>query len=446
MGSKGRIPPHMRQPLPGPSLLHPDPFGAGIRPPGAFPFDMLPPVEVMEQKLASQHREMQVLATENQRFAATHSSLRQELAAAQQELQRLQNQMAVVKAEQDQQLRLLLDKIAKMEADLKVSESLKAELQQAHVEAQSLVTTRQELISKVQQMTQDLQRSHADGLHIPSLISELEALRQEYQHCRTTYEYERKLRIDHHESLQAMENNYVAMVREVEKLRAELTNASQDRTGGNALGGQFGANANAYKENIASGNHPVGQNVYEDGYGVLQGHPGGAAPYSGSAPGSASARGVYDPLSRSQTYDASRAPGYDVSRVTGYDAAHGGGFDGPRGTRSPLTSGHDVARGAGMVQTPSVTGNPAAPYGSAQAPPSYGAAVAPPTYGSTQQSTYGSGQMPTAYGTTQQASYGIAQTPAAYGTTQQSAYGTGQQVTHAGGGFEAPRGGNTGRR
>jgi hypothetical protein len=43
---------------------------------------------------------------------------------------------------------------------------------------------------------------------------------------RTTYDYERKLRVDHSESLQAMKRNYDSMVTELEKLRAELRNST----------------------------------------------------------------------------------------------------------------------------------------------------------------------------------------------------------------------------
>ncbi|CAL9064292.1 unnamed protein product [Musa banksii] len=438
MGSKGRIPPpHLRRPHPGPGLLHPDVFGPGIHPPpGAFPFDMLPPPEIMEQKLDAQHVEMQRLAMENQRFMATHSSLRHELAAAQQELQRLQTHMGVMQAEQEQQLRMLMDKITKMEADLKTSEPVKAELQQAHAEAQSLVAARQELISKVQQLTHDLQRSHGDVQQIPALMSELEALRQDYQHCRATYDYERKLRIDHYESLQVMEKNYVSMVREVEKLRAELTNATNlDRSGINALSGQFGTNSATHKENDASGHQSVGQNAYEDGYGAPQGHgPGSTVPYGGVV-GSASAHTAQ----RGPEYDPSRGPSYDASRAAAYDTARGDSYEGHRGTgyEAFTASRYDASKGAGVVQGAVVAGNP--PYGSAHAPPSYGV---PPAYGSTQQVTYGSGQTPTAYGSSQ----GSRQTPAAYSSTQQATYGSGQTPTRAGGGYEAPRGGNTLRR
>ncbi|KAJ6840831.1 protein FLX-like 2 [Iris pallida] len=119
--------------------------------------------------------------------------LRQKLAAAQHELQRLQKHMGAIKTEQEQHLRGLLDKISKKEADLQASEAVKQELQQAHIEAQSLITGRQEQISKVQQLTEDMQRSHGDVQIIPSLMSELDGLRQEYQHRRAIYDYERKL-------------------------------------------------------------------------------------------------------------------------------------------------------------------------------------------------------------------------------------------------------------
>nr|XP_018681745.1 PREDICTED: protein FLX-like 2 isoform X1 [Musa acuminata subsp. malaccensis] len=188
MGSKSCIPPplHLQRPLIGPGLVQPDPFGPGILlPPGVFPFDKLPPPEIMAQKLAAQHVEMQRLAIENKRCAATHYSLRKELSAAQQELQRLQTDMSAIRADQEQQLRMLLDNISKMDSELKASEPVNVDMQQARPEAQSLVAARQELISRVQQLTEDLQRSHGNVQQIPSLMLELAALRQEYQDFRS---------------------------------------------------------------------------------------------------------------------------------------------------------------------------------------------------------------------------------------------------------------------
>lgn len=375
MGSKGRIPPpHLRRPLPGPAMAHPEPYGHGIHPPpGGFPpFDMIPPPEVMEQKLAAQHMEMQRLIIENQRLAATHVALRQELAAAQHELQIMHAQIGAVKDEREQQMRSHMDKIAKMEAELQSAEPVKLELQQARAEAQGLVVARQELLARHQQLSQDCQRAHSDIQQIPALVSELESLRREYQHCRATYDYEKKLYNDHLESLQLMEQNYITMSKELEKLRAELSNsANTDRRTGGPYGGTPGKN-----ENEASGN-PVGQNTYEDGYNIPQGRgppasvgvvaaaataAAGTPAYVGAQSGHAPARPGYDvpragydpsggPIydaQRGPSYDAQRGLGYDMQRVPNYNAQRGANYDAQRGAiydaqRGP---GYDASRGA----------------------------------------------------------------------------------------------------
>ncbi|XP_020270950.1 protein FLX-like 2 [Asparagus officinalis] len=449
MGSKGRVPPpsHLRQPLPGPGMLRPDPFGPGIRPPpGAFPFDMLPPPEVMEQRLAAQDFEMQKLLRENQRLAATHSVLRQELAANQHELQRLTDNMRAMKDEQEQHMRGLIDRMSKMEADLKASETVKVELQQAHAEARSLMEAKENLMAKAQQLNQDLQKSHADVQQVPPLLSELHNLNQEYQHCRATYDYEKKLRSDHYESLQLMEKNYMSMRREVEKLRAELTNSTNlDKIGGGSYG-----NSGEYKENDTSGQHSVGQNAYGDVYANPQGRAstgGGPVMYGGGLAGAAHTH-----------------PGYDASRVAaGYDNSKGGSFDPPKGTGA----GYDAAtKATGVAQAPTTAGNVAAsygsaqtaspygstrapsPYGSAQAPNPYGFAQAPNPYGAQQaQNPYGSAQAPNPYGAQQaQNPYASAQAPNPYASAQAPNAYASAQAPNAYGSAQAPTAGGSARR
>ncbi|WJX75434.1 hypothetical protein P8452_58968 [Trifolium repens] len=366
MGSKGRMPPpqHLRRPHPpGPAMLHHEQVGPAMHhalPPG--PFDLMPPPQVMEQKLASQHGEMQRLATENQRLAATHGVLRQELAGAQHELQMLHAHVGSLKAEREQQMRAVVDKIAKMEAELKAAEPLKMELQQARGEAQNLVVVREELMAKAQHLSQEIQRVHAEVQQIPALISELERLRKEYQHCRATYDYEKKLYNDHLESLQVMEKNYVSMSREVEKLRAELTNtANVDQRSSGPYGGTSGTNDNA-----ASG-LPLGQNAYEDGYAVAQGR--GSLPAASSGGGNATtatpAGAQPAPASSGTGYEAPRVgPGYipsagptygtqtgstyDPQALTGYNAFRGSAYDATRGQMfDAQRTGYDPQRGSG---------------------------------------------------------------------------------------------------
>ena len=182
MAGRGRLPPHM---LPGRGPL---PVGGMRGGPGVFLRDGLPPMPpLIEEKLATQHAEIQRLLTENQRLAATHIALRQELAAAQQELQRFQQVIGGIHAEKDQQLRGLVEKTGKMEAELRALEPIKAELQRAQLEAQKLMGSRQELTTQVQQLTQELHRLRNEAQQVPSLKLEIDGFRQEIQRARYSF-------------------------------------------------------------------------------------------------------------------------------------------------------------------------------------------------------------------------------------------------------------------
>ncbi|KAI3799101.1 hypothetical protein L1987_34391 [Smallanthus sonchifolius] len=369
MGSKGRLPPphHLRRPLPGPVIGHHDPIPPEMHPHhGGFPpYDMPSHPEIMEQKLAAQHVEMQKLATENQRFAATHGTLRQDLAAIQHELQMLHNHVGAIKSEREQQIMGLLDKIGKMEANLQGAEPLKLELQKARTDTQSLLAAREELFSRVKQLTEDNQRAHMDLQQVPALMSELESLRQEYHHSRATYEYEKKLYNEHLESLQVMEKNYMTMASEVEKLRAELKKQAEiDKR--MAVGSYAGFTGHNDKE--ATGHYPVGQNTYNDTYGVPQGRGplpggGGGAAADGAQSGPISVRAGYDgyrgPGPAGPGYDTQRGPGfhkgpgvptYDPQRgpdALAYDPQRGHGAPPYNPQRGHITPGYDIHRGPG---------------------------------------------------------------------------------------------------
>ncbi|CAA7409701.1 unnamed protein product [Spirodela intermedia] len=252
-------------------MMDPNPFIPDVPPPHGPFFDMLPPPEIMEQKLIIQHSEMQTLVHENRRLASSHVTLREDLATTQQELQRMHTQIGLMKAEKEQKMNGFQDKIMKMEDDLSASEGIKVELQKAHAEAQDLLSVREELISGVQRLTQDLRRVHAGIQQLPALMSELEGFKREYHDCRITYEHERKLYSDHLESLQVMEKNYLSMLREVEKLRTVLANSSSSDPRPGMVCGQYGTNAGYQESEAYAPSAPSqGQNAYEDVYNVHQ--------------------------------------------------------------------------------------------------------------------------------------------------------------------------------
>ncbi|KAL1538876.1 protein FLX-like 2 isoform X1 [Salvia divinorum] len=343
MASKGRVPPpHHHRPLPGPGGVHPDPYASAVRPPvGAFShFEMLPPHELMAHKLSAQHVEIAKLATENQRLAATHGTLRQDLATAKHELQLIHAHINDVKSEKEQQTRGITDTMSKMESELKAAESIKKELQQARTEARSLVSGRQELVSKVQQLNHELHMAHSEAQQIPHLVAELDGMRQEYQHCRGTYDYEKKLYNDHLESLQVMEKNYIAMSREVEKLRAELSNSTNyDHRTGVLYGGTAGYNGNVPPGNYASA-HAYG--AQQQGHGS---HLGGVTGLRPAVPAGTEGNSQPAPYGSANAHDMSRGPFYTTFRGTSYDpqrvqtGASYGAQLGPTGT------GYDAQRG-----------------------------------------------------------------------------------------------------
>ncbi|XP_059637572.1 protein FLX-like 4 [Cornus florida] len=235
MGSRGQIPlSYEGRSVQAPGMMRHGPFPTGHR-----PMEPLPPPELLENKMAVQLEEIERLVEDNRRLAATHVALRQDLVAAQQEIQRLRAHIRSIQTESDIQIRMLLDKIAKMEVDIRAGESVKKDLQQAHMEAQSLVTARQELTAKIQRATEELDKAHADIKKLPEMHAELDSLRQEHQRLRNTFEYEKGLNMEKVEQMQAMDKNLFGMAKEVEKLRAEVLNAEKRAHAPNPYGSSY---------------------------------------------------------------------------------------------------------------------------------------------------------------------------------------------------------------
>ncbi|XP_043690250.1 protein FLX-like 1 [Telopea speciosissima] len=280
-------------PMPHPALLEEmreAQFGRGPRP--------LPPhPAIIEERLAAQHQEIQGLLIDNQRLAATHVALKQELAAAQHELQRMAHLGGSMQQEKDIQLREAFEKSMKMEADLCAAEAMRAELLQVRADIQKLTAARQELTSQVQALTQDLDRANSELQQTPVLKAEIEHMKQELQRARAAIEYEKKGHAENYEQGQAMEKNLIAMAREVEKLRAEIANAEKRARAAAAVVGNPGP---GYGGNYSNSDTSYGGNPYPAGYGMSPvqagaegGHRYGPGPQSqyGQGPG---AWGAYD--------------------------------------------------------------------------------------------------------------------------------------------------------
>lgn len=167
-------------PMPYPALLEDmreTQFGMGPR-------NLPPHPAIIEERLAAQHQEIQGLLVDNQRLAATHVALKQELEANQHELQRMAQFADSLRMEKDVQTRDLYEKSVRLEMDLHGVEVMRAELRQAHADIKELTGVRQELTGKAQAMTQDLARVTADLHQAPAIRAEIETMKQELQRAR----------------------------------------------------------------------------------------------------------------------------------------------------------------------------------------------------------------------------------------------------------------------
>ncbi|PSS05923.1 Protein FLX-like [Actinidia chinensis var. chinensis] len=270
-------------PMPHPALLEEmreTQFGMGPR-------ELPPHPAIIEEQLAAQHQEIQGLLGDNQRLAATHVALKQELEAAQHELRQTAHYAGLLHADKDMQMRELYEKAVKMEMDLGGAKAMRDELQQVHADIKELTAAKQEGTGQVQAMTQDLARITADLQQAPALKAEIDSLKQELQRARAAIEYEKKGYAENYEHGQVLENKLVSMARELEKLRAEMANAEKRARAAAAVGNQ-GYSGN-YPEAGYAGNH------YPANYGVNPMNPvqAGAENYSQYGPGPGS-WGAYD--------------------------------------------------------------------------------------------------------------------------------------------------------
>lgn len=258
----------------------------GFPPEGHFvrgPMPRPPPhPALLEEELEIQHVEIQRLLSENRRLVEDRMAMQRDLAAAKEELHRMNAIISDIRAEQETRIRELIDRGLKLEADLRATEPFKSEAMQLRSEVQKVTNIRQDLAGQVQGLTKDITKLQAENQQIPLLRADIDGLHQELMRARSAADYEKKGNIELMEQRQAMEKNLVSMAREVEKLRAEL--ASTDRSWG--AGGSYGMKYSSPDGGFSA--------PYGDGYGAYMGAADKGPLYG---PGSASWGGHEKPRS-----------------------------------------------------------------------------------------------------------------------------------------------------
>ncbi|CAN4084337.1 unnamed protein product [Withania somnifera] len=193
--------------------------------------DPLPPPELRENRFAARAVELERLAGDHHRLAATYVALKQDLSAGQREVEKLKDHIRSTQTESDIQIRLLLDKIAKMEGNRRTIESSRKDVEEAHLEARNLVSANMELSGKIHHVMEELEKARAEVKKLPGMHAELNSLKKEHQKLRKIFEYEKGLNIEKVEQMKLMEKELIDMANEVERLRAEVSIAEKRAQG-----------------------------------------------------------------------------------------------------------------------------------------------------------------------------------------------------------------------
>ncbi|KAJ8647622.1 hypothetical protein MRB53_000645 [Persea americana] len=271
------------------------------------------PSQILEDRLAAQHHELQTLLLDNQRLAATHVALKQELSAADLELRRVSSVATDLKADRDARIRDIYEQSLELEAELRSLNAAAEELELVRSDIQKLSAARRELSLQLQAVTADLANAHSELQHVPDIQAELEGMQKEIQRGRAAVEYEKKARADNLEQSEAMEKSMISMAQEIEKLRVELANAEKRARAAAAAA----AAANPGPMDSGTYGDPevgYGGSSYVDAYSMYQ--VLGAAETNSSYGSEAVSHGTYD-LQRTQVQGAAESgPQYGSGAVS----------------------------------------------------------------------------------------------------------------------------------
>jgi hypothetical protein len=133
---------------------------------------------LLEDRISTQHREIQSLLLDNQRHAATHVALKQE------DLRHLSTLAADVKAERDNQIREFYQRSLKLDAELRSTDAMSAELVRVRTDVQKLTVQRQDMTAQLKEMNIEIVKAKTETQQVGVIKEEIETVQQEIQRGR----------------------------------------------------------------------------------------------------------------------------------------------------------------------------------------------------------------------------------------------------------------------
>ncbi|XP_021720984.1 protein FLX-like 1 [Chenopodium quinoa] len=220
---------------------------------GRQPHSRAPPPSHM----TAHHREIQGLLLDQKEMSAMHATLKQELAAADQELRKLSAAARKFREERESQIKELYEKSLKLETEVRAIEALNSEHTQVIGDIQKLTESKIQLTAQFKVLDTELSRVKMDASQVPEIQADVDKMEQELQKGRAAVEYEKKTRAANLELNEAMDRKMNSLQHDIEMLRAELANAEKRaREAAAASNPDLGYTGNYESRSMAYGRGP----------------------------------------------------------------------------------------------------------------------------------------------------------------------------------------------
>lgn len=143
----------------------------------------------LEEEIEIQRREMHRIISENRHAIDDNTHLQRELTAAKDEIHRLGQIIPKLRADKEAHTRELFDRGLKLEAELRASEPVRAEVVQLRAEVQKLNSSRQELTTQIKGLTKDVNRLEAENKQLIAMRADIDGIRSELVEARFEIRY-----------------------------------------------------------------------------------------------------------------------------------------------------------------------------------------------------------------------------------------------------------------
>ncbi|GAA0164816.1 hypothetical protein LIER_20364 [Lithospermum erythrorhizon] len=223
----------------------------------------------LEDRIADQHREIQALLLDNQRLAATHVALKQDVAASHQELRHLSATASAVRAESDAQVREVYEKALRLEAEANAVSGYGEKLTKVKEDVMKLGEERKELEAELKGVEEELAKAKAELKQFPGIKAEIEDISKEIELGSAAIEHEKKISATNMENSRIMEESMISMAREIDKLNVELANAEKRARAAAATVVAAPSNS-VYPAGYAMPDHGYGGHLYSASLAVPQ--------------------------------------------------------------------------------------------------------------------------------------------------------------------------------